>query len=44
MSNVSYAPPGESAADLWQERSSLDGSVLAGVSYGMGIIVPETLR
>ncbi|TFK35070.1 hypothetical protein BDQ12DRAFT_688752 [Crucibulum laeve] len=32
---MSYSPPGESAADLWVERSNLDGVVLAGVTYGV---------
>lgn len=32
---MSFAPPGESANDLWLERSNLDGAVLGGVAYGM---------
>ncbi|KAF7290731.1 hypothetical protein MIND_01313800 [Mycena indigotica] len=30
-----FAPPGQSAADLWLERSNLDGFVLSGVGYGI---------
>lgn len=30
----SFAPPGESASDLWLERSNLDGMFLACVAYG----------
>jgi hypothetical protein len=29
-----FAPPGESANDLWVERSNLNGVILAGVAYG----------
>jgi hypothetical protein len=29
-----YAPPGETPADLWVERSNLAGIVIAGVAYG----------
>ncbi len=32
--SVTYAPPGESASDLWLERSNLVGAVLGGVAYG----------
>ncbi|KAJ7214266.1 hypothetical protein C8J57DRAFT_1538485 [Mycena rebaudengoi] len=31
----SFAPPGESAYDLWVERSNLNGVVLAAVTYGI---------
>ncbi|KAI0667416.1 hypothetical protein C8Q78DRAFT_378708 [Trametes maxima] len=34
-----YAPPGESAADLWLEKSNLDGAFLGGVAYGAHIAV-----
>ncbi|KAJ2929654.1 hypothetical protein H1R20_g7447, partial [Candolleomyces eurysporus] len=30
-----YAPPGETPADLWIERSNLAGIVIAGVAYGI---------
>ncbi|KAI0663838.1 hypothetical protein C8Q70DRAFT_953067 [Cubamyces menziesii] len=30
-----YAPPGESADDLWQERSNFAGTVLGSVAYGI---------
>ena len=29
-----YAPPGETASDLWLEKSNLIGAVLGGVAYG----------
>ncbi|KAJ6529060.1 hypothetical protein DFH09DRAFT_935035 [Mycena vulgaris] len=31
----SFAPPGESAHDLWVERSNLNGVLLSGVAYGI---------
>ncbi|KAF8641523.1 hypothetical protein AX16_009901 [Volvariella volvacea WC 439] len=31
----SYAPPGESAYDLYVERSNLNGVILSGVAYGV---------
>jgi len=34
-SSTSFAPPGESALDLWIEKSNLDGFVLSGVGYGI---------
>ncbi|KAI9066255.1 hypothetical protein FKP32DRAFT_1674001 [Trametes sanguinea] len=34
-----YAPPGESPADLWLERSNLVGAVLGGVAYGIHVAV-----
>ncbi|KAF9008606.1 hypothetical protein BDZ89DRAFT_542354 [Hymenopellis radicata] len=30
-----FAPPGESAADLWAEQSNLNGIILSGVAYGV---------
>ncbi|KAF9008614.1 hypothetical protein BDZ89DRAFT_965115 [Hymenopellis radicata] len=30
-----FAPPGESAADLWVEQSNLNGVILSGVAYGV---------
>lgn len=37
MSNdpASWAPPGESALDMWEERSNFDGVVLSSVAYGV---------
>ncbi|KAJ7086328.1 hypothetical protein B0H15DRAFT_931411 [Mycena belliarum] len=35
MSSYSYAPPGETAADLWAERSNFDGNLVTGVGYGV---------
>ncbi|KAJ7191612.1 hypothetical protein GGX14DRAFT_578777 [Mycena pura] len=36
MSNsTSYAPPGESASDLWAEKTVINGDTLAGVTYGI---------
>ncbi|KAI5119328.1 hypothetical protein M0805_000558 [Coniferiporia weirii] len=32
---ASWAPPGESAADLWEERSNFAGVVLSSVAYGV---------
>ncbi|KAJ7061280.1 hypothetical protein C8F01DRAFT_1057842 [Mycena amicta] len=32
---TSFAPAGETSADLWIERSFLDGFVLAGIGYGV---------
>lgn len=34
MSPNPNSPPGESAADLWFERSNFDGAILGGVAYG----------
>jgi hypothetical protein len=34
-----YPPTGESAADLWFERANLDGTVLAGIAYGMSVFL-----
>ena len=34
MANVSYAPPGESAADILLEHSNFEGGFLGGVFYG----------
>lgn len=34
MSANPFSPAGESAADLWLERSNLVGAVLGGVAYG----------
>ncbi|KAJ7160006.1 hypothetical protein C8R43DRAFT_881741 [Mycena crocata] len=31
----SFAPPGESAFDLWVEKSNLNGVLLSGVAYGV---------
>ncbi|KAF7347027.1 hypothetical protein MVEN_01456100 [Mycena venus] len=31
----SFAPPGETASDLWVERSNLNGVILSGVGYGI---------
>ncbi|KAJ6561385.1 hypothetical protein DFH09DRAFT_920938 [Mycena vulgaris] len=31
----SFAPPGESAYDLWVERSNMNGVLLSGVAYGI---------
>ncbi|KAI0359767.1 hypothetical protein OH77DRAFT_1434208 [Trametes cingulata] len=41
MSNStnSFPPPGESPADLWLEKSNLDGAVLGGVAYGVHLAV-----
>ncbi|KLO05094.1 hypothetical protein SCHPADRAFT_884040 [Schizopora paradoxa] len=36
---MSFAPPGEDAADLWFERSNFAGCLLGGVAYGMHVIV-----
>ncbi|KAJ7493678.1 hypothetical protein FB451DRAFT_1122247 [Mycena latifolia] len=33
--STSFAPPGESAYDLWVERSNLNGVLLSGVAYGI---------
>ena len=30
-----WAPPGESAADLWLERSNFNSVILSGVAYGI---------
>ncbi|KAH8104315.1 hypothetical protein DFH11DRAFT_1519658 [Phellopilus nigrolimitatus] len=38
-SNTSFAPPGESAADLWLERSNFSGSLLGGVAYGVHLSI-----
>ncbi|KAJ7456069.1 hypothetical protein FB451DRAFT_1276952 [Mycena latifolia] len=35
MSSYSFAPPGETAADLWVERSNFDGNLITGVGYGV---------
>ena len=32
----SFAPPGETSADLWLEASNLVGAILGGVAYGAG--------
>jgi len=32
--NNSYAPPGESSADLYNERTIIDGLFLGAVAYG----------
>ena len=29
-----YAPPGETDADLWLEKSNFVGAILGGVAYG----------
>lgn len=34
MSSPAYAPPGESASDLWLERSNFAGVFVGGVAYG----------
>ncbi|TBU51881.1 hypothetical protein BD310DRAFT_890234 [Dichomitus squalens] len=39
MSSNTYAPPGESASDLWLEKSNFDGAVLGGVAYGVHVAV-----
>ncbi|KAI0824112.1 hypothetical protein BC628DRAFT_1411068 [Trametes gibbosa] len=48
-----YAPPGESPADLWLERSNLVGAVLGAVTFGVHVavfvqclyfILPEAVR
>ncbi|PSS05386.1 hypothetical protein PHLCEN_2v3875 [Hermanssonia centrifuga] len=36
MSPNPNSPPGESATDLWFERSNFDGAILGGVAYGAG--------
>ncbi|KAJ7124098.1 hypothetical protein C8R43DRAFT_1076079, partial [Mycena crocata] len=35
MSDSPFAPPGESAYDLWVERSNLNGMLRSGVAYGI---------
>ncbi|KAJ7082024.1 hypothetical protein B0H15DRAFT_952701 [Mycena belliarum] len=35
MSSYSFAPPGETAAELWVERSNFDGNLITGVGYGV---------
>ncbi|KAJ7662324.1 hypothetical protein B0H17DRAFT_953220 [Mycena rosella] len=35
MASESFAPPGETAADLWLERSNFDGNLITGVGYGV---------
>ena len=32
-----YAPPGETADDLWFEKSNFVGAVLGGVAYGTSL-------
>ncbi len=36
----SYAPTGESTADLWVERSNLNGMALSLVAYGKAVSPP----
>jgi hypothetical protein len=38
-----YPPAGESANELWMERSNLDGAVLTGVAYGMRLYASHKL-
>jgi len=35
MSSNSFAPTGETAAELWVERSNFDGNLITGVGYGV---------
>lgn len=39
MSSPAYAPLGESASDLWLERSNFAGVFVGGVSYGIHVAV-----
>ena len=39
-----WAPANETEADLWFERSNIDGAVLSGVAYGMCSPLQSSLR